>query len=261
MEHAPFDLERLLAETFVGSIHFEPTMASTNDKAAELLRADALITPLLILTERQLAGRGRGANRWWSREGSLTFSLVLQTTEQELPMTRWSQISLIAGLAVCQTLQHLQPGIAVGLKWPNDVFVRDRKICGVLVEVPSSATGRVVVGIGININNSFTDAPVELRDIATSMIDETQRRLDITDVLVRLLQQMETQWNSLAKNHDHCARIWDDYCVLTERQIALVVADREVRGRCLGIDQNGALRIDTGNGIEHHVAGHVRSFH
>lgn len=260
MQKSSFDRERILAETFVGSIHFLPEMRSTNDEALELVRAKSIKTPCLVLTERQTAGRGRGTNRWWSAEGALTFSLVMEADEQKLPAPRWPQISLYAGLAICEALQQIAPGLPVGLKWPNDVFIIDKKVCGVLVEVPSSKAGHVVVGIGLNVNNSFESAPADVRGIATSLLDEKQHRFSMSDVLVCLLQAFQQQWLRWEQNGEHLSQQWPKHCLLSGRHVCLETAGRSIEGRCLGINADGALRIDTGEAIECHVVGHVKSF-
>ncbi len=261
MAETGFDEDRIRAETFVGQLDFAPEMGSTNDQAAQRVRSGPLPQPLLVLTARQTAGRGRSTNSWWAAEGALTFSLVLPASPPQWPPDRWPQLSLLTGLAVCRTLQQLAPGLPVGLKWPNDVLVRGRKICGILVEVPAAAMRRVVVGVGLNVNNAAATAPPELRPRVTSLSDETDRCWDLTDVLVRLLRQFHQEWLRVADDGQHLTRNWAPYCVLTNRQIVLEVAGREVRGRCLGIDEQGAVRIDTGGGVEHHMGGHVKSFH
>src|SRR5438093_8998371 len=99
-----FDLGRIESCGLVARIDYHESIGSTSDRAMELGALDEAELPLLVLAERQTAGRGRGTNRWWSDEGALTFSLVLEASHQRLPPTRWPQVALMAGLAVCEAL-------------------------------------------------------------------------------------------------------------------------------------------------------------
>src|SRR5438034_451345 len=100
-----------------------------------------------------MAGRGRGTNRWWSADGALTFSLVLEAPQERLPMSRWPQVALVAGVAVCEALERMAPRAEMRVKWPNDVYLAGRKICGILSESVPARRDRIVVGIGVNVNN------------------------------------------------------------------------------------------------------------
>src|SRR5207247_1705002 len=111
------------------------------------------------LTERQTAGRGRGSNRWWTADGALTFSLVLEAPPDRLPPSRWPQVALVAGIAVCEALQTPAPRAALRVKWPNDVYLADGKICGILSESIPGWRDRLVVGIGVNVNNRVKSGP------------------------------------------------------------------------------------------------------
>ena len=157
IRRSAFDLQRVREETWVRQIDFHWELASTNSQA--LLRADQpeTQTPLLVLAESQTAGRGRGAHHWWSTTGSLTFSLL--TGLEKALAERTSLLSLTVGLAVCQAIERLAPAADVGLKWPNDVCLSGRKLAGILIELPVCEPPRVVLGVGINVNNSFRGAP------------------------------------------------------------------------------------------------------
>lgn len=191
--------ERLRTETFVLGVEHHAEIASTNDRAMELCADVELPVPFLVSADHQTAGRGRGANRWWSSDGAILFSVIVNAAEYRLPESRWPQISLTAGAAVCQTLQVLLgPATSVGLKWPNDVWLNGRKAAGILVEIPAARRGRLVIGVGLNVNNSFESAPSELLKLATSMRDETGIESDRHEVLVRLLGQLDADLRCLA---------------------------------------------------------------
>ena len=169
-----FDLARIAKSGLVRQIDFHESLGSTSDRALELAAADNPPLPLLVLTERQTDGRGRGANRWQSSAGALTFSLVLDTGNERVPADHRSRLAIVAGLAVCEALSHLAPRAEWHVKWPNDVFLNGRKLAGILIEIPPRRPLHAAIGIGINVNNSFDDAPSELAQIGVSLRDALQ---------------------------------------------------------------------------------------
>jgi len=260
MRSQPFDLHRIRSSGLVREAEFHTEIGSTNDRAAELARRPLLGCPFLVLAARQTAGRGRGANRWWSAPGGLTFSLVLEARQSGLPMERWPQIALAAGAAVCEAIEQSIPDAAVGLKWPNDVYLAGKKASGILVEAPAVATGRLLVGIGVNVNNSFVNAPAELRPLATSMTDVARRAFDSTTVLLAILARFEFWLADLVSNERELFERWRTRCLLAGKRVRLSAGSRQVTGICQGIDDTGRLVLSTPEGIERHLSGTVVSF-
>ncbi len=242
------ELERLRHATFVRQIDCHASLSSTNDEALRRVAVGDLEPPHLILAYRQTAGRGRGANRWWAAPGALTFSLVLEMGAHNLPAARWPQVSLTTGLAVCQALRALLPEFRFGLKWPNDVFLDDRKICGVLIEAPPQPPGYLVLGIGVNVNNSFADAPPELQTIAASLLDAVGRPLSIVDVLERILTELHVLLGQLAQDDLSLPRRWRELCILQGRPLRIRHDTETWTGVCQGIADDGALRLLTADG-------------
>ncbi len=169
-------------------------------------------------------------------------------------------VSLATGLAVCEALQQLQPALPVGLKWPNDVLVSDRKIAGILVEKPPNRPDRIVLGIGINVNNSLRDAPDRLARQATSLIDEAHYSFPLMDVLTRVLWQLREQLCQLASDRSQLVRRWQTLCVLTDKQVQVNAGTHVRAGLCRGIDADGALILDTPEGRQHCGSGRVTRY-
>jgi BirA family biotin operon repressor/biotin-[acetyl-CoA-carboxylase] ligase len=188
-----FDLPRIASETFARSVDFHESIGSTNDRALELARSPDQSLPCLVLAEQQTGGRGRGTNAWWSSEGSLTFSVLIDASEFGLSRDIWPQISLASGLAVCEAVTEFLQYKRVQLKWPNDVFLESRKVSGLLVEVPDPKVSRIVIGIGLNVNNSVQSAPDELREIATTMSDVGLNAFEMTEVLLGVVVNFDLQ--------------------------------------------------------------------
>ncbi len=255
-----FDLDRVRAETFVGEIVFRDEVTSTNDLALELARNDGTRLPLLVLAERQMCGRGRGANRWWSADGALTFSLVLNATSMALSPECLPQISLTTALAVCDGLQQSEPTLDAGLKWPNDVYVQGKKICGILIEVPSRPKGRMVIGVGVNVNNSLADASEELRDTATSLCDVVGKKSNPSTVLIAVLSAFSSHVQLLTSSPSSLNEKWEDRSILTGCSVRLAVGREEIQGECRGIDQDGALLLKTDRGVQRFVTGVIVKF-
>jgi len=258
--YSPNDLRRIVSDSFVQQIDFHRELTSTNDRAMELATPMDTACPLLVLAESQTAGRGRGTNRWWSGSGALTFSVLLATDAAGLPAERWPQVSLLVGLAVCEAIEELLArGVPlaerdslppVQLKWPNDVYIEGRKICGILVEVPRHAPQRLLIGIGINVNNSLREAPPELQQIGTSLVDLTGRQHALAEVLILVLQRLAVRLPSEALWDEDVRAGWRGRCYLTGKKIQIDVGPRQVVGICLGIDDEGALLLDvSGNEV------------
>ena len=242
-----FDLERLLDETLVRQIEFRRECVSTNDLALAAEEPESQ-SPSLFLTDTQTGGRGRGSNRWWAREGALTFSLRLQPAQSGVQQSQWPQVSLATAIAVADTLSHFASDSTVGLKWPNDVHLQSRKVCGILVEPLPGSTTDLIIGVGVNVANSLEDAPQEVRAIATSLFDETGTTHSPCDFLVRFLQRIEQLLEQLGRHELPLQERWHQQCVLSGRHISLESGDRLVQGLCHGIADDGAIRVET-NGI------------
>ncbi len=241
-----FDLERLRDESFVSRIEFRRECVSTNDFALSLPADNQ--SPTLVLTDSQTGGRGRGSNQWWARDGSLTFSLRLMPATFSVSHEKWPLASLTTAIAVADTLAEFAPDQTIGLKWPNDVFLNGRKICGILVEPPKGSTSELVVGVGLNVANSLSDAPPEVRTLATSIFDETDNDFSPSDVLLKFLQRFETLIRDLGNDSLNLNERWQQQCTLTGHQISLESGDHHIIGLCRGISDAGAINVET-NGI------------
>jgi BirA family biotin operon repressor/biotin-[acetyl-CoA-carboxylase] ligase len=167
----------------------------------------------------------------------------------------------MVGLAVCEAVESLVPGANVALKWPNDVYLDGRKLAGILVETADGKQGSVVLGIGINVNNSSLVAPPELRDKAIALRDVAGRDLPRIEVLLAVLQRLTLRIDWLAAGIDDFQETWSRRCLLTGRDIEIeVLPSRRIAGRCQGIDREGALLIATDTGIERCLSGVVTRF-
>ncbi len=253
------DVSRLLSESCLRHVEWLDHVDSTNDRAIAVARTPSLELPILIGADRQHAGRGRGANRWWSADGALMFSMIVDMPSLGLSTTEWPRFSLVTGLAISETLSRLVPSALVGLKWPNDVWLDGRKVCGILIEQGDRIPDRFVVGIGMNVNNSFQDAPDEQRCIATSLTDVSAGVLfSMTDVLIAFLAQWSSLVSQLADGSVNLVERWSLRCVLTGHPVTVTSGNQETTGVCSGIDDDGSLLLRTAFATERCYAGTVR---
>jgi len=257
-----FDLPRLAAAKLVAQIDYHDELGSTSDRALELAAAGAAQLPLLVLANLQTAGRGRGANRWFAAEGALTFSLVLAAPPEVFPPHRWPQVALVAGLAVCEALQSLAPAAELQVKWPNDVYVAGRKICGILSESVPGWRDRIVVGIGVNVNNRVQEAEADLVRIATSLVQQDGLPRDMTAVLLAVLDHLDRRWNELLdRGFAPLASIYRQRCFLTSKTVTIQQPGGEkVVGLCRGIDDEGVLRLHGMGGEQRVRSGAVMAW-
>lgn len=251
------DIRLIVGKTFVADVEWLLEVDSTNSYIA---RGDVHehLLPWLVVAEQQTSGRGRERNRWWSAAGALTFSLAIRPNELDLPSAKWPLLSLAIGLAVRNSLE-MGYGLAdVRVKWPNDVYANQKKICGILIETHPRDPRALIIGIGLNVKNSMQNAPDEIRKVATSMIDESGRDAAATDVLSAILTSIEHQIDLLSKQSSVVIDCHREHCYLSGKLITLNAGATEVCGHCLGIDDDGALRIQTEMGVQRFHAGSVK---
>ena len=117
------DAVRVMRETALARVEHHPTLASTNDRAAQCAGHKAIEMPLLVVADEQTAGRGRGGKRWWSSSDSLMFSLLVDAATVAAGEDRSPLVALAAAVAVVDSIASLLPTHQVGIHWPNDVYV------------------------------------------------------------------------------------------------------------------------------------------
>jgi BirA family biotin operon repressor/biotin-[acetyl-CoA-carboxylase] ligase len=144
----------------------------------------------------------------------------------------------------------------VQLKWPNDVYYARRKLAGILVESTLGQLCRVVIGIGVNVNNSLAPAPADIRARAVSLVD-CAGPLSLTAVLLGIVNELAEQLQRLEHAPAGFVDEWRARCLLTGREVEITMGARRLRGLCLGIDVDGALRLRTPAGEERCHAGVV----
>lgn len=147
----------------------------------------------VILAREQTAARGRLNRVWLSPRGSLAFSVILRPEMKKLPY-----LIMLAALSVVHSIEHVTP-LKPQIKWPNDVLIKGKKVCGILIEngLRGNVVDYAVVGIGVNVNVNLAESP-EIQPIATSLSDETGHEVSLLEILRHLLRDMESLYLALA---------------------------------------------------------------
>jgi BirA family biotin operon repressor/biotin-[acetyl-CoA-carboxylase] ligase len=234
------------------------SLPSTNTEAA---RQAALGAPegLCVVAREQTAGRGRRERGWASpKDAGLYVSVVLRPT---LAVRLWPLVTLAAALAVRDALDAAC-GFEADIKWPNDLLAGGRKLCGILAETAEGARGRaVVLGVGINLmRGSF---PEELNDAATSVEEQTGRAPDAESLLAALTRALAARYETLHADSglEEILRAWERNSSYAHgRRVRVALAEESFEGITRGLDPDGALRVETGEGTIRIVrAGDVTS--
>ena len=273
------DAADIRGRTFIRHVELHDTLASTNDRAIELSRDREIKLPALIATREQTAGRGRGSNQWHSTEGALTFSVLFEPTAFGITPDAWPKLSLTTAVAVCDALSaELSPQSAIrnpksptlAIKWPNDIVLNDAKVCGILIESPGGAApakDRLVIGIGINANNSWSNTPPAARGLAkkataplppTALCDLTGHRHDLQHVLCETFRSLGVRNSQLATSDPQLPVEWKRRSWLTRQHIEVNSNGEWIQGVCLGIESDGSLLVENTDGTHRIRSGSVR---
>ena len=213
-------------------IHYFPQISSTMDAARQLAKKGAA-EGTIVVAEAQTRGRGRLSRQWLSPEGGIYFTIILRPRISPAYAPR---MNLMAAIAVAATIRKLF-GLKAELKWPNDVLIEGRKVCGILAEMDAEmdAVNFVNVGIGINANNSVT----RFEKTATSLKDALGREISRKGFFSALLVEIERRQPLLMKAN--LLRDWKRLSATLHKQVRVMSLGEEVMGQAIDIDATGGL--------------------
>lgn len=236
----------LLKEIYPYPVYLFDEIPSTN---AEALRLAKLGAPhgALVAAERQSAGRGRMGRRFFSPEGGLYMSLVLDTEPD-----RAGEITTLAAVAVARAAREMA-NRELQIKWVNDLMLDGRKVCGILAEGAAAKGGfRAALGIGVNLWGARF--PGELAEKAGILLDEKPAR-DFNARFAARTAMLVIE--GLAKSPGHMAE-YRARCLTVGREVRAELNGREVFGLAVDVEDNGALAVQTGEGVVLVSAGEAR---
>ncbi len=225
-------------------LHYAYRTTSTQDEARAAALAGAA-EGLLVLAEEQTAGRGRAGRSWWAPPGSaILSSLLLRPTF--LPSRHMAYLGMIAGLAVCDTLEELA-GLSPVLKWPNDILLGDKKVGGILVEAlwNGDAVSAVILGLGLNVNTYFPPHH-PLATIATSLAAETGHQCAREPLIYGYVYHLGQYYHRLQEGWSPL-NAWQERLITLGRPVRVDEGSRSWEGIAEAVTEEGALVIRRGS--------------
>ena len=202
---------------------------------------------LCIVAREQTNGRGRLDRSWQSpKDAGLYFSIVLRP---QLKMNAWPLITLMAALSVSDALMKAC-GLRVDIKWPNDLCVNDRKLCGILAEAVETDIGQAAI-VGIGINLKANSLPATVSDLATSVETAAGVQPDSARVLAEMLRAISERYDLLEspQGSEHTIREWcANSSYAFDRRVSVTLTHETFSGTTRGLESDGALRVETSSG-------------
>lgn len=228
-------------------IHWYPSMESTNGMAMKLALQDVAHGSIVTALE-QTGGRGRRGRTWFSPQGGLWLSIILQ---QPFPLRIAPELTLLTSVAVKRALA-LEVGVQAKIKWPNDILLEGKKICGILAEIRADGeqVEHAVVGIGINTNIQAADFPRDITERASSVQALSGRRVSHIRLLTRLLTEFESLFHELTLGHGfaNISDEWRESSHTLGKEIQVQTPTGLVVGFAERIDDHGVLYVRQANG-------------
>lgn len=201
---------------------------------------------LIITAKRQTAGRGRRGRQWISHTGNLFFSQLIST---DIDI---SKLTFITSVSIAETLSDLTNGLTIGIKWPNDVLVNNKKICGILIEQADNVN--VIIGVGVNLKSHPDN-----RDIIYPTIDLASLGFSISckDFLQNYLSKFDNNMNICQQDFALIRQKWLEHALYINSLIKVSLKDIVEEGIFKGIDEQGLLLLETNSSIKKIAAGDV----
>ncbi len=243
----PEKVKEQLKTDFIGrEIKYFTEITSTNDMAKELASKGAR-EGTIVLAETQTRGKGRLGRRWLSPEGGIWFSVILRP---KISARDSYQLTFMTAVAVAKTIRKMFR-VSVEIKWPNDVLVNERKVCGILTETSTrgNAVDFVIIGVGVNANVDLTSFPKDLWVSVTSLEAEMKGEVDRERFLCVLLKEMENYYKMLQeKKFELVLEEWKSLTTLFGARVEVTSFEEKIRGLAVGVNQNGSLEVQLKNG-------------
>jgi len=237
---------RLPAECVIGREYvYLDEVESTNTLARS--KAGSMPDGSVIIADRQISGRGRMGRHWDSAGGKgIWMSVILKPairTAEAMVMTH------MAGAAVCDALCRC--GFQALIKWPNDIVMNGRKVCGILamLEGEPDMLHHVIIGIGVNVSHAEEDFPQELLDKATSLRIEAKQPVDRNMILENIIERLDFYYKCLERRD---TGVIMDFCrqksATLGREVRIIEPDGELRGKAVALTDKGGLVIEDDQG-------------
>jgi BirA family transcriptional regulator, biotin operon repressor / biotin---[acetyl-CoA-carboxylase] ligase len=242
-----------LKTNFIGkNVHYEESVESTQ-KIAHRLAYENAPEGTVIIAEEQQVGRGRMGRKWHSpKYTGIWMSIILRPN---IPLPKAPQLTLLAAVAIVQAIEEYT-GLLPEIKWPNDILIKGKKITGILTELEAEADriNSVIIGIGMNVNQTKEDFPSELQEIATSLLLEKGERISRAELIKGIFNNLEKLYLLyLEEGFLPIKLLWESYAISIGKKITARTLTNSIIGTARGITEDGVLIIEDEHGKNHHV--------
>jgi BirA family transcriptional regulator, biotin operon repressor / biotin---[acetyl-CoA-carboxylase] ligase len=242
-----------LKTNFIGkNVHYEESVESTQ-KIAHRLAYENAPEGTVIIAEEQQVGRGRMGRKWHSpKYTGIWMSIILRPN---IPLPKAPQLTLLAAVAIVQAIEEYT-GLLPEIKWPNDILINGKKITGILTELEAEADriNSVIIGIGMNVNQTKEDFPSELQEIATSLLQEKGERISRAELIKGIFNNLEKLYLLyLDEGFLPIKLLWESYAISIGKKITARTLTNSIIGTARGITEDGVLIIEDEHGKNHHV--------
>ena len=246
----PQEIQRGLSTNYIGKeIFYFPELKSSNRMAKEkaLHRAEGIGEGTLIIAERQSGGKGRLGRKWFSPAGGIWLSIILYP---QLPPSYIPRITLVTAVAVVKAIKMCTQ-IKSQIKWPNDILINEKKVCGILTEMSAELDiiNWVVVGIGINANIDHQKFTEDIQAKAVSLKEVSGKEILRVRLAQTFLQEFEKYYESLKRREfSSILKEWKLYSHTLGRKIRVDMGERVITGEAIDINESGALILKKEDG-------------
>ena len=225
---------------------------STNDFLTQLTKKSNLSQGSYVITDFQTKGRGQRKNKWESEKGkNLLFSILMKPN---FSLRDQFKLHIIVSLSIKNALKKI--GLKkVKIKWPNDIYINDKKISGILIEnqIFKNIIKQSIIGIGININQIKFHDPK-----ATSVFNEMNIKFDVSDILKLLINSIENDFQDLDRDMDELINLYKRELYMFDRIQNFVFKNKKLKGRIIDVNKDGRIIMDVNKKKEKYDFGALR---
>lgn len=252
---------QITKDSIVKSVHYYDEIDSTNNEAKRVAENEDTKDGTLFITESQTTGRGRRGRNWASPKGSGIWMTLL--LKPQIPPASASMLTIVSAIAMVEAINKaldeasenaqdavLDKSSVCGIKWPNDIVLNGKKICGILTEMSAEMDyiHFVVIGIGLNANTLEFDESI--RDVASSILKETGIKINRSRLVALFSRCFNGVFETFVKSGDLAGlkERYNNMLLNRDREVKAIYSDRTVEGVARGINDVGELIVDTDEG-------------